>query len=148
MHLDDSFTHGEEMKLVKDEWEVQLVDDSDAEGASFEDCRAWFSEMRKDGIVEPGWDVGAFLMVDEEVMKTMVEFDGGEVPFVWAVDAGFEEVEGEKRYPAGYEGVIKVRIFALVHELYVALGSGVMSPLEVWGLTQSFKKRKGGHDEL
>ena len=93
-------------------------------------------------------------MADERSIASLNEFDERNPPHVWAVDVEYDPET--KDYPAGYEGVFEVRTHALIHGLYVALGSGFMNPVEVWELTQRYKREgvvgreevERGHDEL
>lgn len=61
--------------------------------------------------------------------------------FIWAVDTTFDPEIND--YPEGYNGMFKVHPSALLHDLYVALGSHVMAPVDLWVLVQD-EDGKGG----
>lgn len=64
--------------------------------------------------VEPGLRTNVCLMVDEECMRSVVEWkEGGSVPFVKAVDVLLGEEE------LAYSGVFRVAIASLFTEFYI-----------------------------
>lgn len=148
---------GEGLEVLEDRLLMPMdAEDDTLDGASADDCRKRFRELRDLEAVPSGLDVGILLMVDERSIKSLggleEEYDYANPPFVWAVDVDYDPVK--HNYPEGYEGMWKVTPACLLHHLWVAVASGVMSPVEVWGLLgkKELPVRPGGaekgHDEL
>lgn len=91
-------------------------------------------ELRAGDFVPYGLDTGIILMADEESINSLVNLNTENLPYVWAVDVDFDPQT--KTYPEGYDGLFKVRIPALLQHLYVALGSGLYAPVDVWQMIQ------------
>lgn len=105
-----------------------------AKDISAEDCRQRYRLVRKEGGLPSGLDTGIVLMADKEAIQSLTEFSMDNPAHVWAVDLDFDPEKNT--YPEGYDGTFEVRCHALLHHLYVAVGSGLMTPVEVWGLLQ------------
>jgi hypothetical protein len=78
-----------------------------------------------------------FLVVDEDCIRSVLDTDGGEVPYVLAQDVGYgqldeEEEEEEDDDEESYPGFFKVSIDSLLTSLYVGLQGMGMAPEELW----------------
>lgn len=147
--------YGEGMENIKDNFLMPIEDDVSLDGGSAEDCRTRFKELRAGDYVSYGLNTGVILMVDGKSMKSMADLEFENPAHVWAVDVDYNPQKNT--YPEGYTGVFEVRTHSLLHHLYVALGSGLMTPTDVWKMLENknpldLETVAGGgkkeHDEL
>jgi len=141
---------GTGLELIADKFLFPIEDDDSFEGASMDDCRKRFQYVKDLDAVPLGIDVGIVLMADEKSLRSIAEPSRKNISYVWAVDVTFDPEK--TTYPDGYKGFFEVRTHALMHDLYVALGSGMMAPVDVWKLLNKTTPNEdagvGKHDEL
>jgi hypothetical protein len=148
--LRESDYWGTNLDVIADKFLFPIEDDEVFEGASMDDCRKRFLEIKDMDAIPLGIDVGVLLVADEKSLRSLAEPSRKIPSYVWAVDVNF--VPGKEEYPEGYEGFFEVRSHALMHDLYVALGSGMMTPVDVWELLKKKPEMSEAgdqkHDEL
>jgi hypothetical protein len=89
-----------------------------------------FAEVRENGDVPPGLDVGMCMVVDEAAMRSLLEPVEGQEPWVWAVDVHHEFTENQDQ--SEYPGYFKVAIPSLLPDLWPMLAGPEMPPQELW----------------
>lgn len=145
----DSALAGEGVDEIKDKFLMPVEDDVTLDNGDAEACRTRFKELRAGDYVPYGLDTGVLLMADEGSIKSMADLDLETPAHVWAVDVDFNP--STNIYPEGYDGTFKVQTHSLIHHLYVALGSGLKTPVDVWQMLEkkpSDAEANKKHDEL
>lgn len=146
-----NFWNGDGLETIERKFKMIVRDGKRFEGATADRCREEFKKMRQKRALAHGMDFGVLLLADEQAMSSFFDVTWENPPFLWAVDVDFDPKI--MTYPEGYEGMFKVRPYALPHDLYLALGSGVMTPVDIWKVLQRKVVSKedpfnGKHDEL
>jgi hypothetical protein len=145
----DSVLAGEGVDEIKDKFLMPIDDDVTLDSGDADSCRTRFKELRVGDYVPYGLDTGVLLMADQGSIKSMADLDREFPAHLWAVDVDFDP--STNKYPEGYDGTFKVQTHSLIHHLYVALGSGLRTPVDVWQMLEkksSDAKNKEKHDEL
>jgi hypothetical protein len=146
----ENYLNGDGLEQVQDRLMISVQDEKSFEGASATACRKDFKDLRAGDILPYGLDNGILLMADDQVISTFTNLNEYR-PYLWAVDVDFDP--GKRNYPEGYEGVFKVVPAALLHDLFLAVGSGLMTPVDIWKVLQKKKVSDADlsdrkHDEL
>lgn len=146
-----NFLNGDGLDQIEEMFMMPLQNEAHFEGAGPSQCREDFKKLRADDVLPYGLDLGVLLMVDDETISSFLDIEREDPPYLLAVDVDFDPKKNT--YPEGYDGVFKVRAYALAHDLYLALSSGVMAPVDIWKILQKKTPSKAdsdgkGHDEL
>lgn len=135
---------GPDLQRVKDTLEFKMVEDPRLAGVSRDEARRHFHIARGMGGVGAGLDLELFLLVDEDVVASVLGGDDEDAaPYLLAVDAT-EPVAGET--PEGFPGSFRVAGDALLSELYPKLGMG-LSPGDLWATMEDGQIMWTGDEE-
>jgi hypothetical protein len=99
---------------------MMFVNDTATASKSLSEIVAAFHELRENGTMPPGLDVGMCLVLDKEATSSLLEPVEGQNAWVWAVDV-YYDFDGTNAEEDGYLGRFKVAINALIGELWPML---------------------------
>ena len=143
----DSLVAGEGVGEIKSQFLMPIDEDATLDGCDAEVCRVRFKTLRASDNVPYSLDNGVLLMADEEAKKSIADLDFELPSYIIAVDVDFNASANE--YPEEYDGTFKVHTHALIKHLYVAVGSGMKTPVDVLQMLKSKNaETKGKYDEL
>jgi hypothetical protein len=116
---------------------VMFANDSATAGKILSELVAAFHEIRENGTIPPGLDVGMCLILDEEAMSSLLEPVEGQDAWVWAIDVHYD-FDGTNTEEGGYPGRFKVANSALLGELWPMLIS--LGPESLWSFADPIWK--------